>query len=1200
MSEGAGNTNNLPKEETRKSGKIKIVKDAAQRLEAVITPNHAFVSASAGTGKTHTLTLRTIFLLLTGEAERLYSRTASRREVHQAARDSLNSLVLTTFTKKASAEMQDRVFSYLNCIAGAESLEALEAERQERDSMFLTVIKKVLQKVPGEDFELLRNGAQALAERSPELQISTLHSFASMLLSRYPVEAGIPLEARFESEDDPSGFDREGRMVDIWIQRVATGGDGDLQDILEQVLKQIPLENLRNVLRNCLLHEWLADALGRLAEESPESEESATFCLDCLRIWCEEIRQKGGRLRNARNMGSELEMLLEGAGENRSGSWCELAGFIRKNLEYMSAVGSSASASMKKIVADLPGECRTAFSETSSLYGIAFAEYLKRDSLDSWNYFLSLLESFMNWGRENLIRETGVVTFDDMIKLAARLLKDHRDVQEREYGRLKSVLVDEFQDTDPVQLELLRNLLVRPESSGNEVLGFFVGDVKQSIYRFRSADVAGVETFRRNFRELVNCQLPVQEFQLETSFRSDPGIINHANDLFTKLLDLERPLENLLPFHHAENPLPEWRLVAFEDEKVKVHVKREALAREVETAIREYLSDGAESGEERSFRDVLILCREYKDLDPVIDVLKRTGIPVIASGRKSFQLNVEVVDTVNLLILLLDPLDSLSVGTVLKSPLVGLSDALIFRMFRESDPVRIFSGNESIPDFVSDRARQQIEKIIQLGRTWRNGGIIPAEETREGLHSDESLTEGESEEEGVEASSISLDEWIRKLSRLIPVEAYHRDSDLEGLAVSRINKVLDDFAEVLLDSAVPPLVWLLGEREKASSRPDSSAGFSEDVSVSDESVNAVRAMTIHKSKGLEGKFVIIAGWSSLLKGGLGGAGRSRKKNVYDFPVNDGPRVKAFEFKWGSFKLESSNYREAIVQDSEMETMESRRLSYVAGTRPRDRLLLLSPEDFGLGRKPELRLSVEQYLETAVQKGRVIKSIRDSGELPEMSGDVKDVPDIDPDSYFALWTERLRQMEQAEAKQEEKKRRYLPVPAAPAITSAAPEGIGAEEPPEKNTGIQTGSLVHRYLEFHVSGQALDRQELASLALLMDPVPADPIVEESAAVILDGFYSGEARDAKGNSLAERVGRGRIMGREFPVLVEYDGLVQSRIIDLLLEEDDVITIVDYKTGGKPDELPERYRVQQETYTAAVERLAPGRTVKFEFWWL
>ncbi len=1180
---------------------MEIIKDTPGRLGAVITPNHAFVSASAGTGKTHTLTLRTIYLLLTGETERLYNPHASRRDVQQAARDSLNSLVLTTFTKKASAEMQDRVFGYLNCIAGAESLEKLGAERGERDSMFLTVLGKVLQQVPGEDFGLLRKGAQALAERAPELQISTLHSFASMLLSRYPVESGIPLDARFESDDDPSGIDREARLVDIWLRRLVLAGSRETQLSLERVLSQVSLDNFRSLLKDCLMNDWLADALDRFTEEPPEGRITPQFCLESLRAWSETVRQGKGNLRKAEGLASDLDRLIQGVEDGAEGSWTRLASFIQDNNTYMSAGGSKPSAAMTNVIKDLPAKYRILFSDRRDLYNAAFIESLKKDSLESWNAFRDLLRSFISWGRENLIKETGLITFNDMISLAARLLSEHSEVQACEYGRLKSVLVDEFQDTDPDQLELLKNLLTRPNGNRHEVLGFFVGDVKQSIYRFRSADVSGVEGFRKNYSDFVNCQKPVDEFNLETSFRSDPGIIKHANHLFNDLLDLERPGEDLSAFHQAENPVPEWRLVDFGEEKVKAHVQRESIAGAVLTAIREYMNEETGPGPDdiHSYRDVLVLCRGYKELDPIIDVLKRAGIPVISSGRKSFQLNPEVVDTVNLLISLLDPVDSLAVASVMKSPMVGLSDDMIYRIFKESDPLLVFSGYEPVPGFISGRAREQLERIIWLSGIWKNRRIVLNRGVFEELYADEPYQPDDDDNE-VEASSISLNDWVKMVSDLIPVEAYHRDQDLEGIAISRITKVLDDFAEVNLEAAIPPLVWLLGEREKAVSKPETTSEFSEDVSVLDESVNAVRAMTIHKSKGLEGRFVIIASWARLLKEGRGIFDFYHSQNVYDFPVPGESRVKAFSFKWGSFDLESDNYQDAVSLDKEMDAMESRRLAYVSATRPRNRLLMLSPVNFGLDKKPEMRTLVEQYLNTVAAEGLVKKSVWECKETRDVPVAETGSADINPDSYWALWNDRRKVMQLAEEKKKIKNRRRSPADTAARPVNKQSEGNKAESSPDEDARKQKGSLVHRYLELHLTEQELDREELKTLASLMDPPPSGPGVMDGAALILDRFYSGETVDEKGEALTGRVADARIIGRELPVMLEYDGIVQLRFIDLLLEEGKCLTIVDFKTGSKPAIMPERYIKQQEAYTQAVEQLSGGRPVRFEFWWL
>jgi len=1203
MKKGSENSQDLPGGEKPGGEAMRIVKDTTQRLGAVITLNHAFISASAGTGKTHTLTLRTIYLLLTGEAERLYSPGASRREVQQAARDSLNSLVLTTFTKKASAEMQDRVFGYLNCIAGAESLEELAQERQERDPMFLTVLGEVLQQVPGEDFDLLRKGAQALAERSPELQISTLHSFASMLLSRYPVESGIPLDARFESDDDPSGIDREARLVDIWLRRQVLDGSRKLQTSLEIVLNQVPLENFRSLLKDCLIYDWLAGALDQFTEEPPGGRISPQFCLESLRAWSNAVRQGKGNLKKAEGIASDLDRLLQGVEDGAEGSWTGLARFIRKHKTYMSAGGSKPSVAMTNVVKELPDEYRGMFSDRMDLYSTAFIESLKTDNLESWNAFRYLLQSFISWGRENLIKETGLITFNDMISLAARLLNEHPEAQAREYGRLKSVLVDEFQDTDPDQLELLKNLLTRPDECRHEVLGFFVGDVKQSIYRFRSADVSGVEEFRENYPELVNCQKPVDEFRLETSFRSDPGIINHANHLFNDLLDLDRPDENLSAFHPAENPVPEWRLVDFGEEKVKAQVQRESIARAVLAAIREYMNEKTRPGSDEgcSYRDILILCRSYKELDPIIDVLKRAGVPVISSGRKTFQMNTEVVDTVNLLISLLDPLDSLSTASVLKSPIVGLSDAVIYRFFKESDPLLVFSGREPVPDFISGRAQEQLEKIVSLAGMGLSRLVVDESELSGNLYTDEPLQQGDDDEEGLEAASIGLDDWIKMVADIIPVETYHRDQDLEGMAVSRITKVLDDFAEVNLEAAVPPLVWLLGEREKAVNKPMTASGFSEDVSVSDESVNAVRAMTIHKSKGLEGKFVIIASWAALLKGGSGIFDFYRSRDVYDFPVPGGSRVKAFSFKWGGFDLVSHNYQDAVARDKEMDTLESRRLAYVSATRPRNRLLMLSPAGFGLDKKPEMKLLMEEYLNNAAADGVVNRSIWECEGSMDVPGVSAGFADFNPDTYWDLWSDRLSLMKSAEERKTAGSGYLSPVGDAESRAGTRSSGrLDSEPSPDDDARMKTGSLVHRYLELYLTDTDLNKEELESLASVMDSTPLSSEVVKGAEKILGRFYSGETGDEEGIPLIERVGDGRIIAREFPVMLKFHGEVQSRIIDLLLEEGGGTTIVDFKTGRKPAVFPERYRIQQEAYTQAVEQLSGDRPVRFEFWWM
>lgn len=152
-----------------------MIPDAFQRDEAVTTPGHAFVWASAGTGKTHTLTLRALHLLLHAPFDprakdraesQLYAKVPRKKRL-EAARAVIRRFVLSTFTRKAAAEMQSRLYAYLGHLAAAPDCEAL-AERVAKmnkdrgDAQFLRVVAEAIERVG--DFQRLREGAAALAE----------------------------------------------------------------------------------------------------------------------------------------------------------------------------------------------------------------------------------------------------------------------------------------------------------------------------------------------------------------------------------------------------------------------------------------------------------------------------------------------------------------------------------------------------------------------------------------------------------------------------------------------------------------------------------------------------------------------------------------------------------------------------------------------------------------------------------------------------------------------------------------------------------------------------------------------------------------------------------------------------------------------------------------------------------------------------
>jgi ATP-dependent exoDNAse (exonuclease V) beta subunit len=128
------------------------VEDHAERLGAITAEGHAFVWASAGTGKTHTLALRALFLLLNWASNELYLADDRVRRL-RAASTVIRSIVLTTFTRKAAAEMQVRLYRYLDLISTAQSLEALENSPQvQNDPLLVEIVYEILSGLPSKEF----------------------------------------------------------------------------------------------------------------------------------------------------------------------------------------------------------------------------------------------------------------------------------------------------------------------------------------------------------------------------------------------------------------------------------------------------------------------------------------------------------------------------------------------------------------------------------------------------------------------------------------------------------------------------------------------------------------------------------------------------------------------------------------------------------------------------------------------------------------------------------------------------------------------------------------------------------------------------------------------------------------------------------------------------------------------------------------
>ncbi|MGA1354777.1 MAG: UvrD-helicase domain-containing protein, partial [Candidatus Limnocylindrus sp.] len=306
---------------------------------------------------------------------------------------------------------------------------------------------------------------------------------------------------------------------------------------------------------------------------------------------------------------------------------------------------------------------------------------------------------------ERLQREKdqlGVLSFGDLLLRMRDLLRDQPDVRARVKGRYDRILVDEYQDTSPVQEDLVAFLSEEPTrgdriAQGQRAMGqlrlapgrlFVVGDPKQSIYGFRGADVM---VFRNTLWGVVEgtAQAPPsgRARPLSVSWRSRPPVLALVNQVALQTLPAGGAGVEVAP----EDMLQSQRLGDGPAGAFWVPVDAEQL--EVESAegivvgrkIRDLIDQATLVGDESSLRpcrpgDIVVLVRRVKAAAPIVRALLHHGIPALLTGGEGFFQRPEVVDLIAALQLVLEPQDELATLTVLRSPLVAAPDDVIAQL----------------------------------------------------------------------------------------------------------------------------------------------------------------------------------------------------------------------------------------------------------------------------------------------------------------------------------------------------------------------------------------------------------------------------------------------------------------------------------------------------------------------------------------
>jgi ATP-dependent exoDNAse (exonuclease V) beta subunit len=475
-------------------------------------------------------------------------------------------------------------------------------------------------------------------------------------------------------------------------------------------------------------------------------------------------------------------------------------------------------------------------------------------------------------------RQSGL-DFGDLELLARELLRRH-DLARRYQERFARVMVDEMQDTNSVQLELI-DLVAGPDL-------FMVGDAQQSIYGFRHADV---ELFQERGVRLARIGARAS---LQTNFRSRPEILEAINGAFAGALGAGfMPLRPGREEPPAGDLLVEMMIVdrmAFSavddpDNEFDATPWRVAEARVLAARVSELIGAG-----EAGPGEIVLLTRATTDMRVYEQTLEQAGVPTYVIGGRGYWSHPQVVELTSYLRALANPLDTDALYTVLLSPLCGLSlDGLVLR-------------DAAAVEQLSEIDRERLEVFDSWFR----------EERRMAAWSGpEQLIDRALALSGYDAVLAGLPDGrrrlanVRKLMRLAREWQAAHGSDLRG------------FVDMLQTRALIPD----GARES-------------EAPVESESLDAVRLMTIHRSKGLEFPVVCVADLGR--QSGASGARAAPMIRVGRDGESLGLRLKRPGY---GEQINALSYDRLVQERQEQELSEERRLFYVAMTRAKERLII---------------------------------------------------------------------------------------------------------------------------------------------------------------------------------------------------------------------------------------------------------------------
>jgi ATP-dependent helicase/nuclease subunit A len=1074
-----------------------------------------WLAANAGSGKTKVLTDRVARLLLRGVQPQ--------------------HILCLTYTKAAASEMQNRLFQRLGkwAMLGDTELAAALEELGAGDVAH------------GEGLAQARTLFARAIETPGGLKIQTIHSFCSSLLRRFPLEAGV--SPQFSEMEDRAATLLRAEIV----EDIARGPEAHLVDALANHVVGSDFDELTAAI--CQRRAEFAAPLDRAGLlklfELPEG-----FDADAL----EDLVFLGGE---ADLMARTREMLAQG-GTNDQKAAVKLAGIGVPSIDdlpllesvfltgasakapFTAKIGSFPTKKLREAHADLMDRLEPFMLRLEDARAKRLALMAAEKSEDLHAFAAAFLPEYE---RRKQLR--GWLDFDDLILKARNLLNDPAVaawVLYRLDGGIDHILVDEAQDTSPVQWDVIEKLAQEFTSGAGarsevERTIFVVGDKKQSIYSFQGADPDAFDRMQEEFgQRLAETGAGLQNAALEFSFRSSAAILKLVDLVFQ---DFPRAGFHKESLHRAfKSDLPGrvdlWPAVEKVGEEegrdwtdpvdrpgARHHtvILAERIAREIKRMIDDKVTIPEDGPTRGTFQrrpvhagDFLILVQRRSELfSEIIRACKAARLPIAGADRLKVGAELAVKDIAALLSFLATPEDNLSLAAALKSPLFGWSEQMLFDLAHRRKPgsylwtaLRERAGEFRDTMQIIDDLRSQTDFLRPYDLIER---VLTRHEGRQRLLG----RLGPEAEDGINAL----------LSQAL---AYER-TDIPSLTGF--------------------LVWMQTD-DLEIKRQMGAAG------------DMIRVMSVHGSKGLEAPIVILPD-------------TAKRKPPTDAEIIVAEGAPLWRVPKDQMPAAMLAAREAAQEKQRNERL---RLLYVALTRAEKWLIVASAGE--LSKEGD---SWYQMVEAGLRTGGGVEADMPGGPgLRMQHGDWeglelvhRDAPEAKRVSLPDLFT------------------RPAPPYVAPDATLSPSELGGAKALPgdqglDEEVAKARGTALHLLLE-HLPGQSEDRWPDQAQSLIENMKDAEALLAEVSAVLRNPDLTHVFAP---DTLAE-----------VPVTAEIDGLRLHGVIDRLIVGPDRVLAVDFKSNATVPQTvadcPEGLLRQMGAYALALAQIYPDKTVETALLW-